>query len=91
MQKGSILGLLLCLVYINNLPKAIEHKVIPMLFTNDTSISVTIPNNIQFQKDFHIVFGQLNKWCNANLLSLNPNITSFIQFINKSKRHTNYV
>jgi hypothetical protein len=90
MQQGSIWGPLLFQVYINDLPKAIEHKVIPILFTDCTSISVTIPNNIQFQKNFHIVFGQLNKWCIANLLFLNHNITYFIQFINKSTRNTNY-
>ena len=65
------MGLLLFLVYIIDFPMAIEHKGIPILFADDTSILITIPNNIKFQGDFNIVFGQLNKWNKASLLSLN--------------------
>ena len=49
----------------------IEHRAIPILFADDTSILITIPNNIQFHSDLNIVFGQLNKWFKANLLALN--------------------
>jgi len=49
------LGPLLFLVYINDLPKAIEHKAIPILFAYDTSILITGPNNINFQSDLNIV------------------------------------
>jgi len=55
-------------MYINDLPKAIEHRAIPILFAADTSILITILNNIQFHSDLNIVFGQLNKWFKANLL-----------------------
>ena len=59
--QGSVLGPLLFLVYINNLPKAIEHKTLPILFIADTSILITHQNNIQFKNDLNIVFGHLNK------------------------------
>ena len=62
---------LLFIVHIIDLPKAILHKAIPILFAADTSILIKSPNNIQFQSDFNIVFEQLNKWFKANLLSLN--------------------
>jgi len=53
--QGSILGPLLFLVYINDLPKAIEHKAIPILFTDDTSILITSANNINSQSALNVV------------------------------------
>jgi len=83
--QGSILGPLLFLVYINDLPKAIKHKALPMLFTDDTSILITSPNSNQLHSDLNTVFAQLNKWFKSNLLFLNFDKTHFIQFNNASK------
>ena len=83
--QGSILGPLLFLVYINDLLQTIKHKVLHILFADDTSILIISPNNIQFQNDFNVVFRQLNKWFDVNLLSLNFDQTCFIQFTNKSR------
>jgi hypothetical protein len=74
----------LFLLYINDIPKATEHNAIPILFADDTSILITSPNNIQFHNNLNIVSGQLNKWFEAKLLSLNFDKTHFIQFTNKS-------
>ena len=70
MPQGSILGPLLFLVYINNLPKAVEHKALPILFTADTSMLLTNPNIIQSQSDLNTVFEQLNKGFKSNSLFL---------------------
>jgi len=78
-------GNLLFLVYINDLPKAIEHKVLPILFADDTSILLTSPNIFHLQSDLNIVFEQLNTWFKSNLLFLNLDKTHFIQFNNKGK------
>ena len=82
---GSILGPLLFLVYINNLPKAIKYKALPMLFADDTSILITSPNSNQLHSDLNTVFAQLNKWFKSNLLFLNFDKFYFIQFNNASK------
>jgi hypothetical protein len=58
--QGSILGPLLFLVYISDLPKAIQHTAFPILFADDTSILLT--SNIEMQSDLNIVFEQLIKW-----------------------------
>ena len=52
--QRSILDPLLFLVYINDLPKSIEHKALPILLTDDTSILLISPNNTQMQSDFNI-------------------------------------
>jgi len=61
----------LFLVHINDLPNAIALKAIPVLFADETSVLIKSPNNIQFQSNLNVVFGQLYKWFKTNLLSLN--------------------
>jgi retron-type reverse transcriptase len=87
--QGSILGPLLFLIYINDLPNTVEPKAIPIIFADDTSILVTSPNNNQFQKELNTVFCQINKWFKDNLISLNLNKTYIIQFSNKSIGNSN--
>ena len=78
------MGILLFVVYVIDVPKAIDHKAIPVIFADDTCRLTINPNNIDIQIDLNIIVGQLNKWFKANLLFLNFDKTYFIQFINKS-------
>jgi hypothetical protein len=54
--QGDILGSLLFMVYIKGLPKAIQHKALPILFADDTSTLLTSPNNIQMPSNLNTVF-----------------------------------
>jgi hypothetical protein len=59
--QGSILGPLLFLFYINDLPKTINDKSIPILFADDTSILITSPNKDDFQLKLTTAFNIINE------------------------------
>jgi hypothetical protein len=77
---GSILGPILFLFYIIDLPKVVNDNSEPVLFTDDTSIIVSNPNLVEFKNNLISVFQQLNALFSIHLLSLNYNKTWCIQF-----------
>jgi len=83
------LGPLLFLFYVNDLPRTINDKSIPVLLADDTSILVTSPNKNDFQINITAALNCINEWLNANLLSINCNTTHYIQFTTNIKPKTN--
>jgi hypothetical protein len=81
--QGSILGPLLFLLYINDLPKIINKTSAPIIFADDTRNLYAHSNPIDFNKNIYIVFITLNKWLRANQLSLNFNKTDYVHFTTK--------
>jgi hypothetical protein len=87
--QGSILGHLLFLLYINDLPKIINKTSAPIIFGDDTSILFVHSNLIDFNKNICIVFTTLNKWLRVNQLSLNFNKTNYVHFTTKRNMSIN--
>jgi hypothetical protein len=85
--QGSVLGPLLFLVFINDLPKFINDKSVPILFADDTSILVSHLNPPAFYKTINAAFKTLNAWFKHNLLSLNLGKTHFMKLISKTNNH----
>ena len=85
--QGSVLGPLLFLIYVNDLPKTINDKTIPILFTDDTSIIVKSPNSKDFQTNMVTAFNCVNKWFKVNLLSININKTHYVNLKPKTSLH----
>ena len=78
--QGSILGPLLFLIFINDLPMFMRENLTPILFADDISIVISHSALFDFKNKIKTIFNNLNEWFKNNLLSLNFSKTQFINF-----------
>lgn len=76
--QGSVLGPLLFLVYINDLPCITNHKV--TLFADDCSIVIQGTNSENYESTVNQVFEDVNIWLANNNLKVNLVKTKFMEF-----------
>ena len=84
--QGSILSLLLFLLYINDFQKTISNKSNPTLFAGDTSIIISNPTPTEFTKNINQILFEINRSFQSNLLFLNYDETYFMQFLPKKNK-----
>jgi hypothetical protein len=82
---GSVLGPLLFLLYINDLPVAVPSTTTPIIFADDTSLIISSPNISELHKEFTASLLPLNNWFQANFLTLNVSKTHFFLYHNKNQ------
>jgi hypothetical protein len=78
--EGSILGPLFFLISINDLLDIIAIPLKPILFADDTSITITNPSPSKFKEDINNIIDYINNWFRCNSLSLNFDKTYFVHF-----------
>ena len=69
MPQDTVLGPVLFLLCINDLPKIINNTSVPILFADDTSILFTHHEIDSLNTNMHNTFQIIIKWFKANLLS----------------------
>jgi hypothetical protein len=82
---GSVLGPLLFLTYINDLPRTINNLANSVLFADDTSIIISNTNLQEFKHNIDVILQETNDWFLNNLLTLNYKKTHFLQFLAKKQ------
>jgi hypothetical protein len=69
--QGSVLGLLLFVLYINDLPLGINTDTKLLLYADDTSVLMSGTNIQELQTKSVIALDNINNWLMRNGLSLN--------------------
>ena len=74
------------LLYINDLPTVTAESAKLVLYADDTSFIITNPSPIEFADKLNKVFSNVNEWFRNNLLFLNFNKTTYLQFRTKDSQ-----
>ena len=86
-HQGSILGPLLFLIYINDLPNCLS-KATPRMYADDTSISLAASHITMLEAEMNDEIRKLNCWLIANKLSLNIAKTEFMLIGSRQRLQT---
>jgi hypothetical protein len=76
--RGSVLGPLLLLLYINDMPKIVNDNAEVVLYADNTSIIISSLNPTHFTNSANKILQDISKWFTTNLLSLNTDKTQHI-------------
>jgi hypothetical protein len=78
-----VLGPLLFIIHVNDLPKILEAKSMPILFADEASVLISHSNPIKFKNTINEVYGLFDDWFKKNSMSLNTIKTYYINFTAK--------
>ena len=87
--QGSVLGPLLFLLYINDLPSSVRFESI--LFADDTTFQISADNLKDLYSITNIELKKAHQWFNSNLLTLHVQKTNLMIFAPPNKKLQNNI
>ena len=81
--QGSILGPMLFLIYVNDLPCA-SNLLEPIIFADDTTLSISDHNPSVLVSNLNSELMKVQSWCNSNRLTINAAKTEMMMFTNRN-------
>lgn len=87
--QGSVLGPLLFMIYVNDLPSYISKGQVTM-FADDTTITIAAPTPEELSSNLICVRDELEAWCQRNNLILNNSKTVSLNFHVRKPLPTNF-
>ena len=75
--QGTIIGPLLFLIYINDLPNCLDFSDTKM-YADDTNLTVASPSSHEIEQKLNKDLENIGQWLKANRLSLNTTKTEFL-------------
>lgn len=85
--QGSILGPLLFLIYINDLPNS-SNKLSSIIFADDTNLFYSGKEIVQIQNQINEELKNVQEWLKLNQLTLNIKKSNFIIFKSNRKKNS---
>ena len=85
--QGSILGPLLFLIFINDLPLALKHSAVVDLYADDTTIYDFQDDIDKLETNLQLTLDSLQDWCRQNDMVINTEISKVMLITSRQKRH----